>query len=135
MPANKKSVLCVDDNPDDRELIKTYLGWEDIEVTIADAFAEGLARAKSDCYDLYLIEASLPDGSGVDLTRQLREFDSMTPIIFHTDHCSSSTVVSAMSAGAQRYLQKQGDVDFVVRTIKFFLGTEWRYIGKSRDGQ
>jgi DNA-binding response OmpR family regulator len=118
----KKRVLCVEDNPDDCDLIKTYLGWEDIEVVFAGTSAEGLLKAKTDRFDLFLIDEALPDGSGVDLTLQIRDFDTTTPILFHSAHCYASSIEKAFQAGAQQYIKKPSVPDDVVRIIKTHLG-------------
>jgi DNA-binding response OmpR family regulator len=130
----KKRVLCVEDNPDDCDLIKTYLGWEDIEVVFAGTSAEGLFKAKSERFDLFLIDEALPDGSGVDLTLQIRDFDKTTPIIFHSAYGYAPIIEKAIQAGAQQYIKKLGDMDDVVRTIKTYLGQERRNAGQSKGG-
>lgn len=117
----KKRVLCVEDNPDDCDLIKTYLGWENIEVVFAGTSAEGLFKAKSERFDLYLIDETLPDGSGTDLTLQIRDFDKATPILFHSAYGYAPVIEKAIRAGAQQYIKKEGNMDDVVRTIKTHL--------------
>jgi DNA-binding NtrC family response regulator len=123
MPPSKKRILCVDNNLDDCKLLKIYLGWEEekIEVIFAQTTAEALFKAKTERYDLYLTEALLPDGSGVELTARIRCFDTTTPIIFHATHAFLYLIENAMRAGAQKFIKKQGDLDDVVRTIKAYL--------------
>jgi FixJ family two-component response regulator len=71
---------------------------------------------------LYLTEALLSDGSGVELTVGIRCFDTATPIIFLATHALFYLIENAMRAGAQKFIKKQGDWDDVVRTIKAYLG-------------
>jgi DNA-binding NarL/FixJ family response regulator len=86
--------------------------------------AQGLFKAKAERYDLYLIDEVLPDGSGADLTLQIRDFDKTTPIIIHSAHGHAPVIEKAIKAGAQEFLQKQGDMDGLVRTIQAHLGIE-----------
>jgi CheY-like chemotaxis protein len=126
----KKRVLCVEDNPDDCDLIKTYLGWEDIEVVFVGTSADGLSRAKSERFDLFLIDEVLPDGSGIDLTFQIRNFDTTTPIIFHSAYGHAPIIEKAIRAGAQQYITKPSEPDNVVRTIKTYLGEKETDVGR-----
>jgi two-component system, NarL family, sensor histidine kinase BarA len=134
MSTTAKRVLCVEDNSDDCELIKTYLGWEAIDVIFAGTCDEALTKAKSEHIDLYLIDERMPDCSEIELTHQIRDFDSTTPIIFHSAHGFAHVVESAMKAGAQKFLQKQGDDDDVVRTIKHFIGAKVTDIPRRKKG-
>jgi CheY-like chemotaxis protein len=134
MATTKKRILCVDDNPDDCELIKTYLGREDIEVVIVGTLAEALSKAKSEHFDLYLIDESLPCGSGIELTLKIRKFDRTTPIIFHSALGPVSVIEKAMKAGAQKFIEKQIDFDDVVRAIKTYLCGKGIDIEQNKDG-
>ena len=56
-------------------------------------------------YDLYLLDSWLPDGSGLDLCRKIREFDERTPILFYSAAAEIDREL-ALSNGAQGYLTK-----------------------------
>ena len=135
MTVTKKRILYVDDNPDDCELVKTYLGWESIDAVAVGTFAEALSRAKSERFDLYLIDVSLPDGSGIELTLQIRRFDSTTPIIFYSAHGLVPVIEKAMKAGAQKFVEKQIDLDDVVQTIKTYIGAKEIEVEHNKEGR
>src|ERR1051326_706641 len=81
MPSNKR-VLCVDDNTDTCALVKeTMKGWD---VAAEHSSTEGLGRAAAEAFDLILLDYHLPDGTGLDLCRQIRLFDVSTPILLVT---------------------------------------------------
>jgi DNA-binding response OmpR family regulator len=117
MTPTGKSILCVEDNADDRELIQTYLGMEGYDVTFAITVAEGLSKAESGRFDLYLVDEHLPDGLGVDLVHQQRAFDSLTPLVFHSASTHVDPVKMALAVGAQAYITKPSDPDMVIQTI------------------
>jgi len=66
----------------------------------------GVALAGSQHFDLYLLDSSLPDGSGVDLCRRIREFDKATPIVFYSAAAYEIDRDEAIKSGAQAYLVK-----------------------------
>ena len=66
----------------------------------------GLALARSQDFDLYVLDSWLPDGSGLDLCRRIREFDKVTPILFYSAAAYESDKDLAIGSGAQAYLIK-----------------------------
>jgi DNA-binding response OmpR family regulator len=57
-------------------------------------------------FDLYILDNWLPDGDGVDLCRNIREFDPHTPILFNSAAAYARDIREAIRAGAQSYLVK-----------------------------
>jgi DNA-binding response OmpR family regulator len=100
----RKRILCVDDSRDTRELYAMVLS--DYEVLQAGTMAEALRISRSSLPDLYLLDASLPDGLGIDLCRRIRGFDLNTPIVFVSGAADQTVQDSAIEAGAQAYLIK-----------------------------
>ena len=79
----KPRILFVDDHEDTRFLVITWLGTLGYEVTATHSVREGLRLAKSESFDLYLLDSRLADGDGKDLCEKLREVDKLTPIVFY----------------------------------------------------
>jgi electron transport protein HydN len=78
-------------------------GWEVETVTNGK---DGLARARAESFDLVVLDLDLPDLTGLDLLRQVREAAPETPVVALTRHPSMSTAVEAMRAGAFDCLAK-----------------------------
>jgi len=57
---------------------------EDYEVVSAHSKTEGLRKVQSGLFDLYLLDYSLPDGTGLELATRIRQFDDYTPILIIT---------------------------------------------------
>ncbi|HYO91040.1 MAG TPA: response regulator [Pyrinomonadaceae bacterium] len=98
-------ILFVDDHEDTRLMIEVLLGASNYEVATAESMASGLSRAHSEAFDLYLLDTRLPDGSGTELCRRIREFDRTTPIIFFSGE-TPERLHSALTCGAQDWVMK-----------------------------
>jgi CheY-like chemotaxis protein len=118
MPTNKKRILCVDDDSDNCELVKTYLGLAGYEVITASTISEGLRLAQEQHFDLYLIELRFPEGSGADLARRIHSFDPKTPLVFHSASAYAQDIQEGMDAGAQAYITKPSDPLAVIEIVK-----------------
>ncbi|HYX27026.1 MAG TPA: response regulator [Pyrinomonadaceae bacterium] len=99
----KKRVLCVDDNTDTCALVdETLKQWE---VAAEHTSTEGLRHAAGEKFDLILLDYHLPDGTGLDLCRQIRLFDVTTPILLVTvTHSIEHNEV--LAAGGQGVIRK-----------------------------
>ncbi len=73
-------VLLIEDEPAMRRFLRAALGTHDFRLVEAGTMREGLAQAAGRNPDVILLDLGLPDGDGLDATRQLREWTS-TPII------------------------------------------------------
>jgi DNA-binding response OmpR family regulator len=104
LDGKKRRVLLVDDDEDSRDLVTLTL----IEYTLICArdFDEGLRLAQQRGFDLYILDSWMPDKSGVELCRAIREFDPHTPILFYSAAAYGRDIEEAIRAGAQDYLVK-----------------------------
>lgn len=111
------NVLYVEDDADTRELVSLILERENYRVVLAENAAEALLLAQVMCFDLYLLDNWMPEGSGVELCKRLRQFDAKTPIIFYSGAAYESDKHEAFASGAQAYLTKPCDNDVLTVTI------------------
>ncbi len=74
--------LLVEDHQDTCELMITFLEQFKYEVWPACTVADGLRLARSERFDLCVLDERLPDGTGAELCQQLRQFHPRTPILF-----------------------------------------------------
>jgi len=102
----KKHILYIEDHEDTRELVSFVLQRRDYEVTTSSTISNGVRLACENSYDLYLLDSWLPDGSGLDLCRKIREFDARTPILFYSAAAYEIDRELALNSGAQGYLTK-----------------------------
>jgi CheY-like chemotaxis protein len=115
-------ILYVEDHDDTRVLISILLKNAGFEVTEASNGEEALKRARAERFNLYLLNHTFPDASGVTLCKAIREFDPHTPILFYSARAMEKERAEAISAGAQDYLIKPNDLfnvaDHVSKWIK-----------------
>lgn len=102
----KPRILYIEDHEDTRELVTIVLRDLDFEVVTDTSIENGIRLAIRDHYDLFLLDSWLPDGSGLELCRKIREFDSTTPILFYSAAAYEVDKAAAMASGAQGYLIK-----------------------------
>jgi DNA-binding response OmpR family regulator len=119
----KGRILCTEDNADTRELVTFVLSGEGYEVTCANSPAHTLALARDQSFDLYLMDSWLPDLSGVELTRKLREFDVRTPVLFYSGAGFESDKEAARLAGAQGYLVKPVLHENLIKEVRRLIET------------
>jgi len=103
---NTPRVLYIEDHEDTRELVTLVLEQKRYEVVTGSTIQSGVALACSQRFDLYLLDSWLPDGSGLELCRLIREFDQTTPILFYSAAAYEIDRVEAIKCGAQAYLIK-----------------------------
>ena len=106
MPLNKGHILYVEDHEDTRELVVLVLHQQNYDVTTSESIEDAVELASESKYDLYLLDSWLPDGSGLDLCRRIREFDTRTPILFYSAAAFEVDRELALRCGAQGYLVK-----------------------------
>jgi len=109
MQLSKHRILYIEDHEDTRDLVMILLQQQNYEVITAATMAIGVGLATNQRFDLYLLDSRLPDGSGLDLCRELRSFDLRTPILFYSAAAYEIDKKTAMDCGAQGYLTKPSD--------------------------
>ena len=98
-------ILLVEDDMTLAMGIEYSLKNENFEVVCAATLNDGRHKLKEDDINLILLDVTLPDGSGYDLCREIRETDT-TPIIFLTACDEEVNIVLGLDMGADDYLTK-----------------------------
>lgn len=124
MQEMKGRILFIDDDQDTCEMISLLLGQAGYEATIASSVTEGLSKARSDRFDLILLDWYFPDGTGLDLCKMIRSYDSKIPIFFYTGIAFDAYIHKAMQAGAQGCFIKPVDVENLLQTISRYSKNE-----------
>ncbi|WP_333820075.1 response regulator transcription factor [Ohtaekwangia sp.] len=99
-------VLIVEDETKVAEVLKRGLTEAGYEADVAFDGQIGLRLAKSGNYDLILLDINLPLLNGLELCKQLREKDEITPVLMLTALGMSDDIVAGLEAGADDYLPK-----------------------------
>ncbi len=112
------SILVVDDEPPQLELIGGFLKKQGFEVTLAESGEKALQRFRRESFDLVLTDQRMPNLSGLDLLKAVRAVNPETPVIVVTAYGSIETAVSAIKAGATDYLTKPLNLDELLHRIE-----------------
>ena len=118
----KPHILIVEDDEDTRFVYTVLLQMEGYFVTVVSNLTEALARVLSTSYDLIIMDVRLPDGDGVELCKQIRGFNKITPIMFVSAAAYQKDVERGMQAGAQAYLTKPADAENLFDKVIYLLG-------------
>jgi len=108
MPSPRYRILCVDDDHDTCEVLELSNPY--LRFTFAHTFASGLEYIRGGPFDLYVLDSWLPDGSGLDLCREIRRTDSTTPVVFLSAAAYVQDHQRAIEEGASAYLDKPTDL-------------------------
>ena len=120
MSTTKCRILYVDDHDDSAEMLKLLLAPMDYEVVTAGTLDGALELARTQQFDLYVLDKRLPDGSGLELCKQLHKMSPTVPCIFYTGDAYEVHRREAEEAGADAYVPKP-DVEALLETVQKFL--------------
>jgi CheY-like chemotaxis protein len=121
MIRSKYRILCVDDDADTCEMLSFFLQEAGYEVVVAVSMVDGLKLATKEEFDLYLLDLRLADGSGIELCRQIRAFDSRTPVVVCSGDVRESVQRQALQVGVQHFLKKPVGLDNLHKTLALLI--------------
>ena len=113
----RKSILVVDDEKAQREILELILSGEGYDVTTASSGEAALKFAKEKRFDLALTDLKMTGMDGIELLQHLLAQDSAIIVILLTAHGSIESAKEALRRGAFDYLQKPYDRDTLLQTI------------------
>lgn len=125
MQSPRLRILCTEDDGDTCELVTLVLSYHNCDVITAGTPLQAIEFARTESFDLYLLDSWMPGMSGTDLCKALRVFDSDTPILFYSGAAFPKDKAEAYASGAQGYLVKPADNDELVTEV-------FRVISESR---
>jgi two-component system response regulator RegA len=117
-PADKPSLLLVDDDETFCRVLSAALQRRGFAVRIAHTAVEGQAAAEGDLPEYVVIDLKMPGPSGLELVKKLKELDAHTKIVVLTGYASVATAVEAIKLGAVHYLAKPADADEIVAAFQ-----------------
>jgi two-component system KDP operon response regulator KdpE len=99
------SALVIDDERAIQRLMTTILEVHNYQVSTAASGREGLAMVAQHRHDLIILDLGLPDLSGLEVLRQIREW-TQTPVVVLTVHDTGAQKIEALDSGADDYVTK-----------------------------
>ena len=99
-------ILVVEDSPPTRDLVRRSLEDAGHTAEVASRVSTGFRLATSGAFDVLIVDVMLPDGSGLELCRELRDAGVTTPILFLTAKGEVQDRIAGLDAGGDDYLRK-----------------------------
>mgnify|MGYP005840218791 CR=1 FL=1 len=113
----RPSVLIVEDEADIRDLLADTLSLRNYVSTGAATGRDGIRLAGAHCPDLVLLDVGLPDISGLEVLRQVKQACPRTAVVIVTARTALDVAVTALNAGADGYVAKPFLVDELLAVV------------------
>lgn len=111
-------ILIVEDDPVIADAVRVSLALGGASVDWVETCEEALAAARTTHFSAIVLDIMLPDGSGIDVLRELRVRKDTTPVLLLTARDEITDRVSGLDAGADDYLVKPFDLDELAARLR-----------------
>ncbi len=115
MAATTEEILVVDDEPNITDLLAAALRFEGFTVSVASSGAEALAMVRDRAPDLIMLDVMLPDVSGTEVCRRLRDAGNGVPVVFLTARDATEDKVEGLRLGDDYVTKPFSLVELVAR--------------------
>lgn len=129
---NPARLLIVDDDPELRNFLTTELKVEGYDCNEAATGQQALGQIRSESWDLVLLDWTLPDFSGVEVCRRMRQGGISTPVLMITARDEVRERVEALDSGADDYLTKPFSIEELLARVRARLRRSG--LNESEDG-
>jgi two-component system cell cycle response regulator DivK len=122
--SEEKLVFHVEDNADNRLLVRRLLSAYGYQVVEAESAAKARELLKTCQPDLILMDINMPDIDGYTLTNELKAMPKLisVPIVAITANVMKGDRERTLSAGCDGYIEKPIDVDRFIEQVERFIG-------------
>lgn len=116
-----KRIHVLEDDEDIRYIIEYLLKDEGYELQLSSSFSDLKSKLKDSVPDLFILDVMLPDGDGAEICKDLKSdiFTKHIPIIVMS--ANDQNKVKSLEAGANDYISKPFDIDYIVKRINKLL--------------
>ncbi len=125
------TILIVDDQPINVQLLKRKLEREGMRVMAAYSGIEAMDMVRKDKPDLILLDVMMPDMDGIEVCQRLQASDDTRsiPVIFVTARTSKEGKIEGLNVGAVDYITKPIDLDETLARVQ----TQLRFVSINRE--
>ncbi|MFC3159730.1 DNA-binding response regulator, OmpR family, contains REC and winged-helix (wHTH) domain [Chryseobacterium arachidis] len=122
-------ILIIEDEPELKNIVQNFLEAEQFIVEYAEDYSSGLEKIISYEYDCILLDIMLPDGSGINLLKEIKAMHKKDPVIILSAKDSVDDKVAGLEIGADDYLAKPFHLAELLARIKSVIRR------KKQDGE
>jgi len=128
----QKTILIVDDEEAQRETLSGYLKKKGMAVFTADNGKEALDITRNQLIDIILSDIRMPEITGLELLKQVKEINPDISVVMITAFGSIEDAVEAMKSGAEDYIQKPIDLNYLDIVIRKIIDKK-RILSENRE--
>ena len=121
METSKKKILIVDDSLEVIALCRRFLEHQGFQVSTASNGQMAIEKVLSESPEAVLLDLVLPDISGREVLKRIKEINDDTAVIFMTGYGGEEVAVDLMKAGAADYLSKPFNNEALLKSLKEVL--------------
>ena len=122
-------VLVVDDDPTVRNVLSTLLGFEGVDVSMAEDGVSALAMAQRLRPDVVLLDVNLPGKDGYAVCRELKDRAAGERVVMITGRAAREDELAGLAAGADAFLRKPFSPLELIETVRTSVNGKGRLIG------
>jgi two-component system, OmpR family, alkaline phosphatase synthesis response regulator PhoP len=119
-----KNILLIEDDMQITNLLSLHLHEPFYQLTACDKGAVALEKMAGSTIDLVILDIMLPDLSGIEVCRRIREHNARTPILMLSSLSEETDKVTALELGADDYMTKPFGIFELMARIKALLRRE-----------
>lgn len=117
MQGSKYTVLCVDDDKDNLDLLTFVFEHADFEVLACDSLDECLNHARNKRLDAIILDNRFGNESSLEVCKEIRAFTPEVPIVFYSGEAREIEIQKVLEACADAYLVKPNDFENLTTTV------------------
>ncbi|HLM01840.1 MAG TPA: response regulator [Pyrinomonadaceae bacterium] len=117
MQASKYTILCVDDDRDNLDLLSFVFEHADFKVLACDSLDECLDYAGNEKLDAIILDNRFGNQTSLEVCRQIRALNPDIPIVFYSGEAREIEIRKVMQACADAYLIKPNDFEKLTQTV------------------
>jgi len=114
----KNKLLIVEDDPNLGRILEDYLKLKGYQITLAVDGEDGLSKFSKDNFDFIILDIMMPKKDGFSLAKDIRDINSVVPILFLTAKNMKDNIIKAFKLGADDYLTKPFSMEELILRIK-----------------
>ena len=119
-----KRILVVDDDPSVADLMMRFLQPHGYEVDAAFSGGQAVGMLQANAYDLVVSDVRMPNGSGIDVLRELQKAPARIPVVLMSADMNGAKAQAKM-LGAEAFLPKPYSDDQLLHTLSQVLTTDF----------